>query len=81
VTRLAHGVASGGSLFMVGHLPVDPDTGAPSRAADQVQVSVSDVVDALDPQAWEVVVAEERRRTAIGSGADAVVHAVRRQAG
>ena len=28
VTRLAAGVAPGGTLFMVGHLPVDPATGA-----------------------------------------------------
>ena len=36
-----------------------------------------DVVAALDPAGWRVVVAEERRRAQAGSGVDAVVHAVR----
>jgi len=78
VTRLAAGVAPGGSLLMVGHLPVDPETGEPTMAAGQVQVGVGDVVDILDPEDWSVVVAEERRRAAAGSGVDAVVRAVRK---
>ena len=78
VTRLASGVAPGGTLLMVGHRPVDPATGAPTPAAGQVQVSVDDVVQALDGD-WEVVVAEERRRAQAGSGVDAVVRAVRRR--
>jgi hypothetical protein len=78
VRRLGGGVAPGGSLFLVGHLPVDPETGEPSMAAGQVQVTVDDAVTALDPADWEVVLAEERRRPT-GSGVDAVVRAVRRR--
>ena len=78
VRRLATGVAPGGTLFLLGHRPVDPATGAPTPAAGQVQVSVDEAVEALDPQSWDVVVAEERPRAAVGSGVEAVVRAVRR---
>jgi hypothetical protein len=64
VRRMASSVARGGTLFMVGHRPVDPATGAATAAA------------ALDPRSWEVVVAEERPRAA-GSGVDAVIRARR----
>ena len=78
VTRLGSGVAPGGTLFLVGHLPVDPATGEPTPAAGQVQVTVEDAVGALDPQEWQILLAEERPRAAAGSGVDAVVRAVRR---
>jgi len=42
-----------------------------------VQVSVDDAVAALDPQSWEMVVAEDRPREAAGTGVDAVVRARR----
>ena len=77
VTRLAGGVAQGGTLLLVGHRPVDPETGEPTPAAGQVQVGVPEAVAALDPSAWQVVVAEQRRRPQSGSGVDAVVRAVR----
>lgn len=76
VTRLAAGVAPGGTLFLVGHLPVDPETGEPTSAAGQAQVSVDDAVHALYPNEWQIVVAEERPRSAAGAGVDAVVRAV-----
>jgi SAM-dependent methyltransferase len=78
VSRLAAGVGPGGTLFLVGHRPVDPATGAPTPAAGQVQVSVEEAVDALDPSEWRIVVAEERVRAAAGTGVDAVVRAIRR---
>jgi SAM-dependent methyltransferase len=78
VRRLGRGVAAGGTLLLVGHRPVDPATGAPTPAAGQVQVSVDEAVEALDPDEWDIVVAEERPRAAVGSGVDAVVRAVRR---
>lgn len=78
VSRLGEGLAPGGTLLLVGHLPVDPATGVPTAAAGQVQVTVPEAVAALDPEVWQVVVAEERRRAA-GSGVDAVVRAVRRR--
>jgi SAM-dependent methyltransferase len=80
VSRLATGVAPGGTMFLVGHLPVDPATGEPSPAAGQVQVTVEDAVLALDSRDWNIVVAEERTRAG-GTGADAVVRAVYQPAG
>jgi SAM-dependent methyltransferase len=62
VRRLGAGVAPGGTLLLVGHRPIDPATGAPTRAAGQVQVSVDAAVDALDPREWLIEVAEERPR-------------------
>ena len=78
VQRMAAGVAPGGTLLLVGHQPVDPATGAPTAAAGQVQVSVDAGRAALDPSAWDVVTAEDRPRTAAGTGVDAVVVARRR---
>lgn len=75
VTRLGTGVAPGGTLLLVGHRPVDPATGHPTPAAGQVQVSVRDAVEALDPREWQILVAEERPRAAAGTGVDAVVRA------
>jgi 2-polyprenyl-3-methyl-5-hydroxy-6-metoxy-1,4-benzoquinol methylase len=79
VHRMANGVAPGGTLFLVGHRPSDPATGAATAAANQVQVSVEAAVAALDAEAWEVVVAEERRRAVAGTGVDAVIRARRRR--
>ena len=78
VRRLGTGVALGGTLLLVGHRPTDPATGAPTPAAGQVQVSVDEAVQALDSHEWQIVVAEERPRTAVGTGVDAVVRAIRR---
>ena len=77
VRRMANGVAVGGTLFMVGHRPIDPTTGAATAAAGQVQVSVESAVAALDPRRWELVVAEERPRPVAGTGVDAVIRARR----
>lgn len=76
VQRLASGVNVGGRLLMVGHLPVDPVTGAETRAAGQVQVTVEGAVAALDPAAWDMATAETRRRFD-GNGHDAVISAQR----
>jgi 2-polyprenyl-3-methyl-5-hydroxy-6-metoxy-1,4-benzoquinol methylase len=78
VRRMANDVAPGGTLFLVGHRPIDPITGAATAAANQVQVSVEAAVTALDSSVWELVVAEERARADAGSGVDAVVRARRR---
>jgi 2-polyprenyl-3-methyl-5-hydroxy-6-metoxy-1,4-benzoquinol methylase len=76
VRRLAAGVAPGGTLFLVGHRPLDPATGAPTAAASQVQVSV-DAAAALDAREWTLITAEERPRAIAGTGVDAVIHARR----
>ena len=78
VMRMAEAVATGGTLFLVGHQPIDPATGSPTPAAGQVQVSLDTVTSALDPQNWELIVAEDRMRTAADSGVDAVIRARRR---
>src|SRR5262245_30642239 len=72
VRRMASGVAPGGTLFMLGHRPIDPATGSPTAAASQVQVSVESAVSALDPSEWKLMVAEERPRSVVGTGVDAV---------
>jgi 2-polyprenyl-3-methyl-5-hydroxy-6-metoxy-1,4-benzoquinol methylase len=78
VQRMASGVAPGGTLFLVGHRPIDPATGAPTAAAGQVQVSVEEARAALDSDRWELSVAEDRARPTAGTGVDAVIRARRR---
>jgi SAM-dependent methyltransferase len=78
IARMASGLARGGTLLLVGHRPIDPATGAPTAAAGQTQVSVEAARAALDPDRWELVVAEERPRAAAGTGVDAVIRARRR---
>ncbi len=80
VARLATGVAPGGTLLLVGHLPIDPTTGAETAAAGQVQVTVEAATAVLDAPQWDVLIAEERPRTTGPSGVDAVVCARRRTA-
>ncbi len=77
VQRLAAGVAPGGTLFMVGHRPIDPTTGAETAAAGQLQVSVDTATAALDPNRWTFLVAEDRPRRMVGTGVDAVICARR----
>ena len=79
VQRLETGVARGGTLFLVGHRPIDPATGAATAAAGQVQVSVEAALAVLDSDRWEVAVAEDRPRAAAGTGVDAVIRARRRE--
>jgi SAM-dependent methyltransferase len=74
--RMMRGVAPGGTLFMVGHRPVDPATGAPTPAAGQNQISVDAARAALD--GWDLLVAEDRPRSQAGTGVDAVIRARRR---
>ncbi|MBL7981408.1 MAG: class I SAM-dependent methyltransferase [Flavobacteriales bacterium] len=78
IQRLASGVAPGGTLLLVGHRPFDPVTGAPTPAADQVQISVEAAKAQPDLRHWEFIVAEERQRTVAASGVDAVIQARRR---
>ena len=77
VRRMAAGVAPGGTLFLVGHRPIDPATGAATAAAGQVQVSIDTAGAALDPGRWEVILAEDRPRAMAGTGVDAVICARR----
>lgn len=78
VERLASGVRRGGTLFLVGHRPIDPASGAATPAADQTQVSVEAALAVLEADDWDIVVAEERPRAVAGTGVDAVIRARRR---
>ena len=78
VQRMATAIARGGTLFLVGHRPIDPATGAATAAAGQVQVSVEAALAALEPGRWELVVADDRPRSVAGTGVDAVIRARRR---
>ncbi|RNL77551.1 class I SAM-dependent methyltransferase [Nocardioides marmorisolisilvae] len=75
VQRLASGVAPGGTLFLVGYPATDPETGEPTMAAGQNQVTVPDALAALT-DGWEIEIAENRPRE-VGGGVDAVVRARR----
>jgi SAM-dependent methyltransferase len=77
VRRLASAVKPGGTLLMVGHRPVDPATGAPTAAAGQMQVSVTEAAAALAGDRWQLRIAEDRPRRVAGSGVDAVISARR----
>lgn len=77
IRRLGRGVAPGGHLLLVGHRPIDPNTGEKTAAAEQNQVSVEAAQTALPSSDWELLVSEERRRV-YGQGVDAVVLARRR---
>jgi 2-polyprenyl-3-methyl-5-hydroxy-6-metoxy-1,4-benzoquinol methylase len=78
VQRMATVVAPGGTLFLVGHRPIDPATGEATAAAGQSQVSVAAALAALEPERWEFLGAEDRPRPAAGTGVDAVIRAWRR---
>lgn len=69
-------LAPGGLLLLVGHLPIDPVTGAETPAAGQAQVTV-DVAATLDSRRWQVLIAEMRPRATAGTGFDAVISARR----
>jgi SAM-dependent methyltransferase len=74
-SALAAAVAPGGVLLIVGHHPLDLETGLrrPSRA--DLLFTAEDVVGVLDPAEWEVLATEARPRTAVGpDGADVAVH-------
>jgi SAM-dependent methyltransferase len=75
--RIGAAVAPGETLLLVGHRPFDPDTGAATPAAGQVQVSVETAIAALERHQWEVDIAEDRPRAAAGTGVDAVICARR----
>ncbi len=78
IQRMAAAVVPGGTLFLVGHRPIDPATGAATAAAGQVQVSVEAALAALEPDRWELLVADDRPRPVAGTGVDAVIRARRR---
>lgn len=86
--RIAEWVAPGGTLLIVGHLHtgdgrVDHEHGIADHRHDglhppeQVQVTAAAVTELLDPDAWDVVTADEVTRTVRrGSGRTVELHDV-----
>lgn len=62
--RLAAAVAPGGTLLVVGHDVSDTHHSGSHTPSPESAIAVGEVVDALDPDAWEVLVAETRSRSA-----------------
>ncbi len=79
LVRLSAAVAPGGSLLVVGHVASELHTGMP-----EMFFTAAHVAGLLDPAGWDVVVCEDRPRTASGPAgrelpvADTVLHARRR---
>lgn len=79
LARLAAAVAPGGNLLVVGHVASELHTGMPEMFFTAQQVAAT-----LDPGAWDVVVCQDRGRTASGPAghelpvADTVLRARRR---
>ncbi len=82
VTALGSAVAAGGTLLVVGHHPLDLDTGL-RRGGPQEWFTAESLVPALDSQLWDIS-AETRARTVNGPEGepitvhDAVLKATRR---
>ena len=82
--RLAAAVAPGGTLLVVGHDVSDIHHSGSHAPSPDSAIAVAEVVEALDPDDWQVLVAETRTRTANDVSGntmtlrDAVVRARRR---
>ncbi|GII24685.1 class I SAM-dependent methyltransferase [Planosporangium mesophilum] len=62
--RLAAAVAPGGTLLIVGHHPSDLQTTMPRPAVPELFFTAEQVAAGLDPDRWDIVVAEARARSA-----------------
>jgi len=62
--RLGAGVATAGTLLIVGHSPADLKTTAARPPLPELFFTASDVASALDPSLWTILVSEARRRDA-----------------
>lgn len=74
VTRLAHAVAPGGTLFVAGHDHADSHSAAP--APGEASIGPEGVVSALRGDLWEVDVAETRTRQVMHGSTAATMHDV-----
>ncbi|WP_162140635.1 class I SAM-dependent methyltransferase [Nocardia cyriacigeorgica] len=72
VARLAAAVASGGTLLIVGHAPGDHLSSHAHGSSPHVHGTTADIAARLDPDRWEVQVAEDRSRQTIGPHGSAV---------
>ena len=72
---LAAGVSPGGVLLIVGHHPLDLETGLRRPPRPDLLFTPDDAVGVLDPAEWEVLAAESRPRVVAGpDGADVTAH-------
>ena len=62
--RLAASVAPGGTLLIVGHHPSDLQTTNSHTCAPEVYLTAEEVAASLDPDRWDIAVAEARPRSA-----------------
>jgi SAM-dependent methyltransferase len=62
--RLATAVAPGGTLLIVGHHPSDLQTTMPRPPMPDLFFTAEEVTDSLDPDRWDVLVADARPRPA-----------------
>ena len=73
--RLAAAVAPGGTLLIVGHDPSDLRTAAHRPHFPDAMFTAEEVAESLDPEAWDVLVAEARPRAAVSpDGHDITIH-------
>jgi SAM-dependent methyltransferase len=63
--QLAASVAAGGTLLIVGHDVSDLDIAAHPHAVPDMYFTAGEVAAALDPDRWDVLVAQSRPRSAI----------------
>ncbi|SCG71174.1 class I SAM-dependent methyltransferase [Micromonospora zamorensis] len=80
--RIAGWVAPGGSLLIVGHLHTSEATGHGHHPPEEASVTLADITAGLDSATWEMVTAEEHRRSMPGREVplhDVVVRATRRR--
>jgi SAM-dependent methyltransferase len=62
--RLAAAVSPGGTLLIVGHHPSDMQTTMPRPPEPELFFTAEEVAGSLDPDRWDVLVAEARPRSA-----------------
>lgn len=62
--RLAAAVAPGGTLLIVGHHPYDLQTTVPRPQEPDLYFTADEVALSLDPDRWDVLVADARPRSA-----------------
>ncbi|MCW2912777.1 MAG: SAM-dependent methyltransferase [Actinomycetia bacterium] len=73
--RLATAVAPGGTLLIVGHHPSDLQTTMPRPPMPDLFFTAEEVADSLDPDQWDVLVADARPRPASDAeGLEITIH-------
>jgi SAM-dependent methyltransferase len=83
--RIAHWVAPGGTLLIVGHLHASDSSGRGHHPPAEASATAEAITARLDDRAWAIVTADEHLRTLAGHGGrdvplhDLVVRATRRQ--